>query len=336
MPTSIRRHTSYTIEIDGKSFAATFEPVTGLDPILKQLSDGRFVLGYLSQDSDTENPLENSDGMGKIYDRRSRHARKESIDKFFEETGLGRDGEPENPRNPHAVLLDVYDHSGEAWSIHGEGMQCRWDTTRMGGVWVPDEACLEHIQSKARQMLLPEGTKISYESKHNPDGTTIMRPAKPGEHSYRPDENVVPDERYYNVITWTLPDGRSHGGYKNFVTAAMAAAKAMGIKLDKDVIVKNEYKVAVECARQALESFNSWLSGDCYGVVVEVLDAEGEQSEDEDACWGYIGHKYAEETLTDEVESKVKRMEKEIADGVQVVHPDQHGDGAKAQETAVG
>jgi len=41
--------------------------------------------------------------------------------------------------NPDLVLLDCYQHSGIAWSVSGEGMQCRWDTSSGAGVWVPDD-----------------------------------------------------------------------------------------------------------------------------------------------------------------------------------------------------
>ena len=48
----------------------------------------------------------------------------------------------------YAISLDVYDHSGQSFSISGEGMQCRWDTSSGGALWVPDPCCLEHIMSK--------------------------------------------------------------------------------------------------------------------------------------------------------------------------------------------
>lgn len=40
-----------------------------------------------------------------------------------------------------AFFLDCYQHSGTAWSLRGEGMQCGWDTSRCSGliVWECDE-----------------------------------------------------------------------------------------------------------------------------------------------------------------------------------------------------
>ena len=51
------------------------------------------------------------------------------------------------PGNPDAVFLDVYDHSGQCWSISGGGMQCRWDTSRGAGAWVPDKCLTDQLDS---------------------------------------------------------------------------------------------------------------------------------------------------------------------------------------------
>lgn len=51
------------------------------------------------------------------------------------------------PGDPDAVMLDVYDHSGQHWSISGGGMQCRWDTSSGAGAWVPDKCLLDQIAS---------------------------------------------------------------------------------------------------------------------------------------------------------------------------------------------
>lgn len=37
------------------------------------------------------------------------------------------------------VLLDLYEHSGQVWSAHGCGTQCRWDTTHAAAVLLLDE-----------------------------------------------------------------------------------------------------------------------------------------------------------------------------------------------------
>lgn len=57
----------------------------------------------------------------------------------------------------YAVKVDIYEHSGISYSVSGEGMQCRWDTTRAGAVWVPNELALENIQSRAQTLFDTEG-----------------------------------------------------------------------------------------------------------------------------------------------------------------------------------
>jgi hypothetical protein len=59
----------------------------------------------------------------------------------------------------------------------------------------------------------------------------------------------------------------------------------------------------VEFARQALGSYNAWLAGDCYGVAVDVFSIAGDRLNliDESAVWGYVGRKWAEESLSEEV-----------------------------------
>jgi hypothetical protein len=251
-----------------QEFQVAFQPVDHAEPVIRRLDDGRIVVGYLSLDIDCDNPLTDCDGMGRIHDRRSRHASRSEQRAFFEALGRDEYGEKVGEPNPYAVLLDVYEHSGEAWSVHGEGYNCQWDTTTGGGVWVPDNACREHIEYTACERLLDNGTRVAYES----DGDKI------------------------NVITYTLPDGTKKGGYKDFVTAIRKAALDQGILISGTAFQKKAHEIAVECARQALETFNEWLIGNCYGVCIEVFDADGEQIET-DACWGYIGLKYAEEEL---------------------------------------
>ena len=51
------------------------------------------------------------------------------------------------PGNKDAVVLDCYEHSGVQWSISGGGMQCRWDTAKGGGVWVPSTYHVEELDA---------------------------------------------------------------------------------------------------------------------------------------------------------------------------------------------
>lgn len=51
--------------------------------------------------------------------------------------------------DPDAVVLDCYEHGGVAWSIHGEGRQCRFDTAKGVGLWIPDSEYRKEIHEAA-------------------------------------------------------------------------------------------------------------------------------------------------------------------------------------------
>ena len=72
--------------------------------------------------------------------------------------------------NPFAVELDIYEHSGIAYSVSGTGMQCRWDTSRCAAVWVPDDEALDNIKSSVlheagAETLSPEKLKSLMQAK---------------------------------------------------------------------------------------------------------------------------------------------------------------------------
>jgi hypothetical protein len=57
-----------------------------------------------------------------------------------------------------AFWLNYYEHGQSAWSLYGEGTQCRWDTTSYGGIIMGDYKqlkSLDHAQraSSAREAL---------------------------------------------------------------------------------------------------------------------------------------------------------------------------------------
>jgi hypothetical protein len=122
------------------------------------------------------------------------------------------------PGNPSAQLLAVYSHSGEHWSLSGQGMQCQWDTSNCAGVWLPPDGC--------------------------------------------------PPEK------------------------------------------EREY------CQSFLDDYNNILSGAVYGCVVEWFDEDG-KAIDNDACWGFVGDKYAEEALKSVFfEPKCKELQKEYDEDV--------------------
>jgi hypothetical protein len=297
----IRMHTyhSYTVEIDGTEYPVS---AVGENVQHRWLEDGKLLrVGYLTRDEMCEDPLESCDGSGKIgtcgrrdskeYNERYRQAR-------------------ENP-DPLNVWLDIYEHSGRHYSISGSQEAAmlpdrEWDVAGCAGVWIPDDACREHIESAAVASLLPEGVKVEYKSKYNPDGTCITRPPKEGEKPYFQDGTCI-DERYSNVITLTMPDGKVLAPYKSFRSAYCSAARRLGIHLSKPLLAAAAVREARRCATSAIEEHNSWLAGDCWNVHVDEIckDTDGEwEIIEDDCCGGYVGGKWAEQELKDRMEAK--------------------------------
>lgn len=183
------------------------------------------------------------------------------------------------PGDPGAVLLDLYDHSGQVWSVSGDGMQCRWDTSRGESVWVPDKCAREEIERRA----------------------------------------PVYNYAWIEHTTWLRGKGKSyllHFGERDGVFSddwSELWAKAQEIAAQGgEPRFDGRRRAAVEMAEDALESYNAWASGDCYGVVVQTHGMDGELI-NEDACWGYIGGDYAEEELASQVKWAVEHNVKEEA-----------------------
>ena len=311
MPTiTVRKRTAYIVLHNGREFEVQCEPSGVTEPTIEELPNGKVVIGYLSHDEDCSNPIEDSDGSGRIL-RGDTRAHRNAINEALGLDQYGHRDEDLTP-NPLAVLLDKFEHGQSQWYVStGRDNVCDpggWDTSICAGVWIPDDSCLEHIRYTAISKLLPEGVKVAYESTSNPDGTAIRRPPREGEKPYFTDGTCI-DERYHNVITITYPDGMKKGGYKNFVTAYQAAARKLRVKLDKEAIAKGERLVAEECARQACASYTDWVNGECYGWAVDVFDKAGERI-DHDSCWGIVGDKYANEEMASQVAQHVEKHSK--------------------------
>ena len=80
------------------------------------------------------------------------------------------------------------------------------------------------------------------------------------------------------------------------------------------VVEKLIPEVLTEYAQSCLDPYNEWASGDNYGVVLDRFDAAGERIEDQcDACWGYVGHKWAMQDLEERMEYYRPDPSKEVS-----------------------
>lgn len=187
--------------------------------------------------------------------------------------------------NKYAVLLDLYEHGGQSWSIRGEGMRCPWDTSRGAGVWVPDHCAKEELERREKVYAFGEvkcngsWTRSSGKKRFWAVAETVHGPVR-----------SVNFEQWHEAFAW-LENYVKSNGLK--MPRAMAEKEAM--------LFKGSRRAAEELARNAVEQYNEWLSGDCYGVItaafVNVGDASSPdwQFEESEEVWGYIGSDFAME-----------------------------------------
>lgn len=286
----------------------------------------RTFIGYLTDDRDSQNPLEDSDCYGHIY-RAHRHAGREEHRNMQQALGLDDDWEPnlelvnENdllealykevpremlldhckdnwPRNDllsdeefirecmptveyfeddfgvetekvklklwkrpkHTVVLDCYQHSGIAYSVKGQGTQCRFDTASGAAVWVPNDVCLDEINRRS----------------------AVYRKGR-----------IVKLKQHWLVSSRGGPEA-----YFNSWGEAFQFLEKMEIP-EFNLMAQEfaEEVAAEELAQDAVEVYNAYLNGDVYGVVVAEYDSETKELIKYDDCYGFFGYEHAEEEL---------------------------------------
>jgi len=132
--------TQYT---DEQGFEFTFEPIE--DSLKIKKTKTGFEARYLTPDNDSINPFETSEGNGIFY--HWKEYGKEQLEKYCELLGYDIDTKEKiGEENPDTVRIDKYEHSGITYSVAGEGMNCRWDTSNSWAIWYPDNVLLEELK----------------------------------------------------------------------------------------------------------------------------------------------------------------------------------------------
>lgn len=186
--------------------------------------------------------------------------------------------------DPYAVLLDVYDHGGTHWSISGSGTQCRWDTSIAAGLWVPDRCARDEADRRAK--VYAKGRVISSKG--------LMR-----------------GRGRFHAVT----EAGESSGLKDTWHEAFQWLEAQDVAVGPHRDIQGRLRAAEELAQEALDQYNAWCAGDCWGVIVEELElVDGEWRQvSEDSCWGYVGGDYTEEVMRGEFESRVAAYQTQMA-----------------------
>jgi hypothetical protein len=296
------------IDVDGLTAELSFEPSCVMSYMEHKIEKqgGLVAVGYLVDDHDVGNPLDDCDGMGHIY---SSHRHSGQHAKMQDVLGLDSDWQRD-------LSLRVVEC--EAESALKELVRTRFQVDLVA-----------FILECANNNGMSRDQAIEYFA----DDFTGQLP-------YHKETWLT--EKVRELVTWdslldeawqlarlsgqvgdpytVMLDCYEHGGQVWSVTGSgpqclFDTARGAGVwvpdqclREELDSIKTNEGIDAartkvVEFARQALGSYNAWLAGDCYGVAVDVFSTEGDRLKliDESAVWGYVGRKWAEESLSEEV-----------------------------------
>ena len=308
-------------EIEGISVELGSMPSCAMDytEFVVRKSDGLTAIGYLVDDHGAKNPLEDCDGMGHIYSS-NRHADKKGHDKMQHALGLDRDWQPD-------ISTEIEERA--------------------------EYALMEMVKSRFKVELVQHLLECANnESMSRERAIQAFKDDFSGDLLYSPEYQLVAEVK--QVKTWDVfvheawlealdagvigdpysvaLDCYDHGGQHWSISGTgmqcvFDTASGAGIwvpdeylREELDAIKVKEDKAAarhkaVEFERQALESFNAWLSGDCYGIAVDVFAQEGDRMVrlDDQAVYGHVGRKWAEEALVGEVESLLAHHSAKVA-----------------------
>lgn len=186
---------------------------------------------------------------------------------------------------PLTIPLDIYEHSGVAYSVTGTGMNCRWDTSRAAAVWVPDEDAIDNIRSNAMSEL-----GIGHVAWFGAAGSQT---------------DSLHARFSLDGSIWV---GEGKGW--NWTQALDQMISASPVKIDRATLDSLMCAKAKEYCKGVLEEYNSWANGEVYGVVMYVIDRNTGDciSDHDDECWGFLGCSHAEEELEAQMLAKALEL----------------------------
>ncbi len=177
--------------------------------------------------------------------------------------------------DPHAVLLDVFEHGQVCYSVSGHGPQCDFDTARAGACWVPSQYGREELLRRAEVYRLGKITKATLQGKTHYYVSVFDPEGKP-----------VPT---HDCLEW-------HNAFE-----ALSKVKCGWNQPQQEA----EAQAARELATQAAATYTDWCNGNTFITVVVTYDLDGNEI-DYDTCGGYIGDDSAFEALQEAFKEKVQ------------------------------
>lgn len=189
------------------------------------------------------------------------------------------------------VVLDCYQHSGVAWSISGEGMQCRFDTASGAGVWVPDDCTREEIQRRGEKVYA-FGSVVELRG---------LMGGKRKPFLYKLDDQFGGVESM-RFDTWSEAFEAFQGYIKHH------KLRLPKKKSEREACIeRGRTRARVEIARSGVELYNDYLNGNVFGIVIATFEV-GEDGEpvhiEDDSVWGFFGDDDAYQSLKEEIAAR--------------------------------
>lgn len=311
--------TIHEFAVGGMTAELSFEPSCIMSyvehKVVKQ--NGLVAIGYLVDDQDVQNPLEDCDGMGRIYSSH-RHS------------------------GQHSDMQDAL------------GLNSEWD--RDYSIAVVERAAESALMELVRRDFQSDLVAFILECA-NEQGLSRDQSIQHFIRDFTGELYSNPawlTEKVQEVATWdslldeawqlcrlnglignpyaVMLDCYEHGGQLWSLSGSgmqcqFDTAHGAGVWVPDDVLTEDLSAIkaaegmevarakAVEFASQALEPYNDWLAGNCFGIAVDVFAEESGQMKlvDESAVWGYIGSKWAESALAAEVNAMIASAQAKAA-----------------------
>lgn len=289
MKVTTRHTTTHTVSADEFSdvdFEVSYEPVDWFDNIKIQRAGDVVVIGYLVQDDDAQDPLENSDGMGKMY---SSHRHSSTHREMQEALGLNSDWLPN---------LDlIYDDCGNRQLVDDEYIEYFCDNTTAfelvsEGYENNAASDLEFQIACAEAEFIKPSWNMRFEDEYHAIQERVWRKLKAeGKIGNKYAQSI--DVYEHSGMSFSLS---GQGMNCPWDTARGGALWVPDFYCMENIELQPEEEraqYAVDICKGALKEYNAWHSGDVYGVVVAVCDAETGEELESDECWGYFISEHA-------------------------------------------
>lgn len=303
-----------------------FKPSDYHDVIVQE-TDDLIVMGYLVHDDDCSNPLEDCCAIGTIHHHPRSNYGKRGDDGYYEALALDSYGEPIIDEDKvqkvwhdkvMALPLELFtlpekffadDEAQRAWRILNRDVDAALLRQDLAGEGVDDVPILTYCRYAWRSHDLPDLLEEELSECIEDALAWNYEGACEDCHKEGDPDAVLLDLYDHSGLHWSLSGGGMNCQWDTSRGESVwVPDDELRKYLDEIKDPAERWKQAKVYAQQAVDEYNAWTSGDCYGVVVQTHDKEGELIES-DECWGYVGGEYAEMHLKDQVAYYTQKKE---------------------------